>query len=220
MKNRSTAVRWKRIAAATFAVSLLGALVPGVTGTAAQAKPGKSCDKQNNNTYTKLLECITAEGVLKHQQALQQIADANNDPNYPGTRAAGTDGYAGSVDYVKRTLEKAGWTVTLDPVDITYNFPVVLQQLTPVNAEYPSGAFTGSGFGTVQGNVIPVDLALAPPRDSTSGCEAADFAGHRLQRGRRHRPDPARHLLLRGQGQERRGRRRGGRRHHEPGQHP
>ena len=25
--------------------------------------------------------------------------------------------------------------------------------------------------------MIPVDINLAPPRDSTSGCEAADFAG-------------------------------------------
>ena len=139
MKNRSTSVRWKRIAAATFAASLLGALLPGVTGTAAQAKPGKSCDRQNNNTYTKLLDCITAEGVLEHQQALQKIADASTDPNYPGTRAAGTDGYADSVDYVKRTLEKAGWNVTLDPVDITFNFPVVLRQLTPVARRVPVG---------------------------------------------------------------------------------
>ncbi len=177
MKNRITTVRWKRIAAATFAASLLGALVPGVTGTAAQAKPGRSCDKQNNNTYPKLLRCITADGVLKHQRALQQIADANTDPNYPGTRAAGTDGYAGSVDYVRRNLEKAGWNVTLDPVDITYNFPVVLRQLTPEDALYPSGAFTGSGFGTVTGQVIPVDINLTPPRTSTSGCEAADFDG-------------------------------------------
>ena len=37
--------------------------------------------------------------------------------------------------------------------------------------------FTGSGSGTVEGQVIPVDINLTPPRASTSGCEAADFAG-------------------------------------------
>ncbi|QBR93009.1 M28 family peptidase [Nocardioides euryhalodurans] len=172
-----------RAVAAAAATVLLAALVPLSTQTA-EAKPkpdrgghAKSCDKQNNNTYQKLLKCISADGVMEHVEAFQAIADANDDPNYPGTRAAGTAGYAGSVDYVKRTLTKAGWTVTLDPVESTYNFPVTLQQLTPVNAEYESGAFTGSGFGTVTGSVIPVDINLTPPRASSSGCEAADFAG-------------------------------------------
>ena len=67
--------------------------------------------------------------------------------------------------------------MTLDPVDITFNFPAVLRQLTPVQATYETGVFTGSGSGTVEGQVIPVDINLTPPRASTSGCEAADFAG-------------------------------------------
>ena len=56
-------------------------------------------------------------------------------------------------------------------------FPAVLHQLTPVDAEYETGTFTGSGSGDVTGNVIPVDINLTPPRLSTSGCEATDFAG-------------------------------------------
>jgi hypothetical protein len=75
-------------------------------------------------------------------------------------------------------LREAGYTVTLDPVQFEFNFPAELRQLTPVAATYETGVFTGSGSGTVEeGNVIPVDLNLVPPRDSTSGCEAADFAG-------------------------------------------
>ena len=66
---------------------------------------------------------------------------------------------------------------TLDPVEITFNFPATLRQLTPVQAEYETGVFTGSGSGTVQGNVIPVDINLTGDRASTSGCEASDFAG-------------------------------------------
>ena len=54
---------------------------------------------------------------------------------------------------------------------------MVLRQLAPVEAEYPSGAFTGSGFGTVTGNVIPVDINLVGDRANSSGCEASDFAG-------------------------------------------
>jgi Zn-dependent M28 family amino/carboxypeptidase len=40
-----------------------------------------------------------------------------------------------------------------------------------------TGPFTGTGYGSVTAAVAPVDLALAPPQASTSGCEAADFAG-------------------------------------------
>jgi len=141
------------------------------------AAPGNECDQRNNNTYQKLLECVTAQGVLEHMEAFQKIADNSTDPVYPGTRAAGTDGYADSVEYVAGLLREAGYQVTLDPVDITFNFPAVLRQLTPVTAEYESGVFTGSGSGTVEGNVIPVDLNLTGDRASTSGCEAADFAG-------------------------------------------
>ncbi|MGH8939933.1 MAG: M28 family metallopeptidase, partial [Actinomycetes bacterium] len=67
--------------------------------------------------------------------------------------------------------------MTLDEFEFTFAFPALLQQITPVAATYESGAFTGSGDGDVTGNVIPVDINLTPPRASTSGCEAADFAG-------------------------------------------
>jgi hypothetical protein len=145
--------------------------------TAAVAAPGNACENRNNNTYAKLTECVTLEGVREHQAVFQDIADNSTDPDYPNSRAAGTDGYADSVDYVKAQLEEAGYNVTLDPVEITFNFPAVLRQLTQVQADYETGVFTGSGSGTVEGNVIPVDINLTPPRDSDSGCEAADFAG-------------------------------------------
>jgi hypothetical protein len=110
-------------------------------------------------------------------EAFQAVADANDDPFYPGTRAAGTEGYDESAEYVAGLLEDAGYEVTLDPVEATFNFPAVLRQLTPVTADYETGVFTGSGSGTVEGRVIPVDINLTGDRASTSGCEAADFAG-------------------------------------------
>jgi Zn-dependent M28 family amino/carboxypeptidase len=137
----------------------------------------RKCERRNNNTYDKLLECVTLEGVREHQAALQAIADASTDPVYPGTRAAGTEGYAASVDYVAGLLRDAGYDVTLDEFEFSFSFPAVLEQLTPVSAEYETGPFTGTGSGDVTGTVVPVDLALDPPRASTSGCEASDFAG-------------------------------------------
>ena len=144
--------RWGLLAVSGLSV------VPVATAAAAPSQNG--CDNRTNNTYSKLLECVRLDGVRAHQAALQAIADANG-----GTRAAGTSGYTDSVDYVVDTLEAAGWNVTLDEFPFTFIPPPTLRQLTPVAATYETGAFTGSGFGTVTGNVIPVDINLVPPRD-------------------------------------------------------
>ncbi|MFE6963546.1 M28 family metallopeptidase [Agromyces sp. NPDC057679] len=150
---------------AAFAV----ALVPVGAATAA---PAAKCDNRNNNTIAKLVECVDADGAMEHLEALQEIADENG-----GNRAAGLPGYEASVDYVVETLEAAGWNVSIDEFDYDFIGASTLTQLTPVNAEYPTGAFSGSGNGDVTANVVPVDINLTPPRASTSGCEAADFAG-------------------------------------------
>lgn len=93
-----------------------------------------------------------------HQAAFQWIAEHNNDEFYPGSRAAGTDGYDDSVDYVARELDKAGYLVTLEPVEFQFAFPAELLQLTPVEETYETGAYTGSGAGEVTGPVTGVDL--------------------------------------------------------------
>jgi Zn-dependent M28 family amino/carboxypeptidase len=162
----------RRRHAVTLAIAGVVAAVLLPAGGAVAAPPQAACDTRTNNTYAKVLECVTLEGVREHQAALQEIADANG-----GNRAAGTSGYDASVDYVVETMEAAGWNVTLHEFPFTFIPTPTLQQLTPVNATYQTGAFTGSGTGTVTGNVIPVDINLVPPRASTSGCEAADFAG-------------------------------------------
>jgi hypothetical protein len=175
-------MRRTRRRAAIVGIATL-AMVMTAPGSVVLAKPGQgggqgaACEHRSNNTYQKLLNCIIVDGVMEHLEAFQKIADNSTDPVYPGTRAAGTDGYADSVEYVAGLLRTAGYNVTLDPVDITFNFPAVLQQLTPTAANYETGVFTGSGSGTVEGNVIPVDINLTGDRASTSGCEAADFAG-------------------------------------------
>ncbi|GAA4411364.1 aminopeptidase PaaP [Fodinibacter luteus] len=165
-----------RQALRVVAVGATAALLT-MTPQAVSAAPSAACDTRSNNTYQKLLDCVTLEGVREHQAAFQKIADNSTDPVYPGTRAAGTVGYAESVEYVAGLLRDAGYQVTLDPVEITFNFPAELRQLTPVTADYETGVFTGSGSGEVEGNVIPVDINLTGDRANTSGCEAADFAG-------------------------------------------
>ena len=152
-----------------FTVLLLAlAIVP-----LALASDDAACDTRVNNTFDKLLQCVTLEGVREHQAAFQAIANANG-----GTRAAGFPGYDASVNYVVERMTAAGYNVTLNPFPFVFVPPALLQQLTPVPATYETGGFTGTGYGDVTANVTAVDINLAPPRDPvTSGCEAADFAG-------------------------------------------
>ncbi|MGR0220437.1 M28 family peptidase [Agromyces sp. ZXT2-6] len=161
----------RRATVLATATSVVGALALAPAG-AALAAPGKSCDARNNNTVAKLLECVSADGALEHLEAFQAIADENDD-----NRAAGTSGYEASVDYVVEVLEAAGWDVSIDEFPYTYVGPSTLTQLTPVNAEYPTGPFTGSGAGDVTADVTPVDIQLGLGNTSTSGCEATDFTG-------------------------------------------
>jgi Zn-dependent M28 family amino/carboxypeptidase len=154
-------------------ISILGIILVATFGFASSVVAGnESCDTRVNNTFAKLLECVTFEGVREHQAAFQAIADANG-----GIRLAGTSGYDASVAYVVEKMTAAGYNVTLNGFPFLFVPPPTLQQIAPISATYETGAYTGTGYGTVTANVTPVDINLTPPRASTSGCEAADFAG-------------------------------------------
>ncbi len=121
------------------------------------------------------------DGILVHENALQDIADANG-----GTRAAGTPGYEASGAYVEDLLEAAGYNVsrqefTYDQFNVTTS---ALEQTAPVPTVYEDegddadfAVMTYSGSDDVTAPVQAVDINLAGDRASTSGCEAADFAG-------------------------------------------
>ncbi|MFH8251629.1 M28 family metallopeptidase [Microbacterium sp. B2969] len=162
----------RRMLAVTAAAATAIAFVAAPTGAALAAPSPKACETRNNNTISNLLECVTPEGVTQHLQALQDIANANG-----GTRAAGLPGYEDSVDYVTGVLEAAGWTVTIDEFPFTYVGPAELEQTATITADYETGAFTGTGYGQVSGNVIPVDVAIADPSVVTSSCEDSDYNG-------------------------------------------
>lgn len=159
-----------------LSLAVAGLLVPATVVAAAgdvstAAVPSVvECTNRNNNSFNKLLDCVRLRGVRLHQQALQDIADANG-----GTRADQTPGYDASVDYVVRTMKRAGWKVEVVPFEYD-DAEAVLDQLTPTAASYETGGFVGTGEGAVTGAVIPVDINLAGDRASSSGCEPEDFA--------------------------------------------
>ncbi|WP_433437033.1 M20/M25/M40 family metallo-hydrolase [Nonomuraea sp. CA-141351] len=136
-----------------------------------------------DDVFAKLLvKQVKGANVKKHLEALQVIATANG-----GTRAAGTSGYNASRDYVAGKLRRAGYKVTLQPIDYveswTENSPPTLALTAPGSKAYVPNedfySFQPSPAGDVTAQVQGVDLTLppTPAPTSTSGCEESDFAG-------------------------------------------
>jgi Zn-dependent M28 family amino/carboxypeptidase len=130
---------------------------------------------------TALRDAVTVAGVMEHEAALQEIANANG-----GTRASGTPGYAASVDYVSGLLTDAGYDVTIQ--NFTYDQFVldssVFQRVSPepktyaegLDAEYAVMDYSGAGDFTAP-LALAGGITIPSPGGSTSGCTAADFAG-------------------------------------------
>ncbi len=169
--------------ARTAVCALTAGLTLALAAPAAAAPPGGAPDR--------LTRAVTLPGITEHLQALQAIATANG-----GTRASGTPGYAASADYVANRMQAAGLQVTRQSFDFPFyreTGPSAFERtaLTPttytVDEDYLVMEY--SGAGDVTADVVGVDLSIADPAASTSGCEAGDFAGF---------PDGAIALLQRG----------------------
>ena len=157
------------------------ALLTGVALTLAFV-PAAAADHNPFKTSKDLREDVKVSGIRAHLQALQNIATMNG-----GTRASGTPGFDASAAYVMRRLERAGY----EPREQVFPFtafqilsPAVFERVSPsphafVNPdEFRIMSYSGSGDVTAP--LTPVDLVLPPgpvASTSTSGCEAADFAG-------------------------------------------
>ena len=128
---------------------------------------------------TALQAAVTVEGVTTHLDAFQAIADANGD-----NRAAGTSGHDASVDYVEGLLDAAGYVTERQPFSYerTDFGDSALTQVSPTAVTYVLGVdyfpmdFAGEG-DTGDAPVTVVDVNLSGDRATTSGCDAADFAG-------------------------------------------
>jgi aminopeptidase Y len=111
---------------------------------------------------------VTAAGLDEHLHALDRIARDTG-----GDRAAGSDGYAASVDYAAKTLRRAGWRVRVQDVPMAAwrerskaSLSVAGAQLTPIE-DFRVPAY--SAAGRVDGALRAVD----------DGCQASDFGALR-----------------------------------------
>ncbi len=132
-----------------------------------------------NSTPLGLPRCMQADNIKYHLDILYGIAGAND-----GNRAAGLPGYQASLDYLKLTLENAGYEVTVQPFPFNAFYPAgdgILQTLAPAATDYVWNQdftyLTQTEAGDVTAPAVPVDIQLGPGNTSTSGCEAEDFAG-------------------------------------------
>ncbi len=125
-----------------------------------------------------LRKAVSADGITKHLEALQDIAEANG-----GNRAAGTSGHVASADYMEAKLQRAGYTTSRQPFSYVKSIvdTAVLEQTSPNPLTYGYQVdfieASNASEGDVTAPVQAVDVNLTGDRASTSGCEATDFAG-------------------------------------------
>jgi Zn-dependent M28 family amino/carboxypeptidase len=124
-----------------------------------------------------LRDAVSVSGILKHERALQRIAN-NND----GTRASGTPGFEASAAYVTKQLTDAGYQVTQQEFEFPFFQELgaaTLQRTSPTPAtDYVTSTLAYSGSGDVTGALVPTNDIVIPPTptpSSNSGCEIGDF---------------------------------------------
>jgi Zn-dependent M28 family amino/carboxypeptidase len=154
---------------------------PGTPGT-----PGTPAD--NRSVGKRLADGITFDGMFKHLQAFQNIANANG-----GNRASGFPGHDASGQYVIDQLTAAGYSPVKQPFDFVVfqenTFPVFqrtapgatvtyepLDDDTPDDAQFATMSYSASGDVTQTLDLVP-NVTVGPPASDGPGCQSEDFAG-------------------------------------------
>ncbi len=145
--------------ARTVAVTAAAGMVLAGLASPALAKPGNN---GNPNNSKKITAAVTADAVMDHLEAFQDIADTHGD------RAAGTAGYEASAAYVESTLAAAGYETERQYFTFE-SFQVHQGDLSTADGPISNVVMEYSPSGSAT-------AALAAPTGA-EGCEAADWAG-------------------------------------------
>jgi hypothetical protein len=133
------------------------------------------CESRANGTATLLGACIQTPWIYRHLARFQSIADANKDKQGHGNRDAGTPGYFQSVAYAAERLTQAGYAVTIQPYQFSYNNAAGAQTLRSGATAWRHGQDWFAAIGTAGGHV-QAQLAALGANAALPGCNAADFA--------------------------------------------
>src|SRR3954452_3152505 len=142
----------------------------------------KDCDKRNNDTPKKLVECIQTDDLWAHMVNLEQIANANPGPDGKPSRNSGEPGYKASADYVANLMKQAGYDVTIQEYPFEYfaypGVPAFSNTTTGQSFKIVDEWNPGASHGTAN---APVEAAGSINDPSTggshSGCDPSDFNG-------------------------------------------
>ncbi|MEE6178639.1 M28 family peptidase [Mycobacterium sp. 050134] len=139
---------------------LLAGLLSGCSSGSRVAAPATAPDLGHG-----LAAKMSADRMLAHLRALQDIANANK-----GSRAEGTPGYDASVDYVAKALRDRGFDVATPQFDRLY----------AESPGKPAVTVGGLGYQVDQASLLvqtpPGGLTGQPVRPAQpSGCSAADY---------------------------------------------
>jgi hypothetical protein len=152
----------------------------------ARGPTNSACEARDNDSTTKLLQCIRRAALWQHMVAFQQIAIANPGPDGHPSRNIGEPGYLASAQYVAAKMTAAGYQVQLQQYTVPYFNYTAMAYFNRVSPTAASFALrndwnppTYSGSGNVTAFVQPVaNIQIPGPATltSTSGCSATDFS--------------------------------------------
>ena len=147
-----------------------------VCATLAIAGPAQAAIVTDTST---LREAVTLDGVMGHLQASRPSPTRTTTTVPPGRR----DTRAPSA-YVQEQLEAAGYTTVVPGFHVRAHqlHRTSLSRTSPdpdvrTRSASTTSRWTSPGGGDVTAPVTAVDVNLVGDHASTSGCEAADFAG-------------------------------------------
>lgn len=169
LRPRGTTRALKVAVAIAISAAALGLAFTAAAPAVARARP--------HTWLADLLERrVTGGGAFAHLEAWQQIADASG-----GNRAAQTNGFSRSADYLVGRLEQAGYRVVRQPVPFDY-YQVDAERIEEVPAADPVRTLLArwspsTPAGGIDATVVAAPLSRDGQPDPTPGCEADDFAG-------------------------------------------
>ena len=151
----------RRLLAGVFVASAVAMIAADHRPPAKPPIPQQACDQRDNNSYHKLLDCVTLEGVREHQAgAAGDRRRQRRHPRRPTPRLRRQPRLRRGHDDRRRLGRDAG-RVRVRPASTSSS-----QQMTPRTAPTTTAiAAVETGEGDVTGGIHAVDINLATRRD-------------------------------------------------------